>query len=226
MENNYLYKMRCQFNEYLASSEVPLYLKLFPELNSRLAKFGVGIRQWYGQGLIDIEKPDDVSRVRLILKVLDQTPGFDFFDYEFNDLDPDSVCEILGLSTVNPHEEEKVPLDYKVVPISSYEEAYRYFYFASWCIVISEESFREYTAQGNRFYFLENDGWIDLESIPGKGFPRDNYGCSLVAVEMTPDNQVASVTSRWNSCAGDTGDFFSADELKEILGENFKKLLI
>lgn len=217
--------MRCQFNEYLASSEMPRYLELFPELNSRLAKFGVGIFQWYGRGLIDIENPDDVSRVRLILKVLDQTPGFDFFDYEFNDLGPDSVCEILGLNAVNPRREDKLPLNYSVFPINSYEEAYRYFYFASWCIVISEESFREYTINGNRFYFLENDGWIDLETIPGTGFPRDNYGCSLIAVEMTPDNEIASVTSRWNTCASDTGNFFSAEELKEILSDKFKLLL-
>lgn len=46
-----------------------------------------------------------------------------------------------------------------------------------------------------------------------------------MAVEITPDNQIASVTSRWNTCAGDTGEFLSSEELWRILGEeNFNKL--
>lgn len=227
-ENDYIKQMRWWFDEYMASPQVPHYLELFPELNSRLSKFAAGIFQWNLRGQIDINNPDDVSRVRIILKVLDQTPAFDFFDNTFNEVDPDTVCEILGLSALNPREEKKIPLEYSVTAITSYEDAKKYgrYEMVSWCIVISEESFKEYTANGNRFYFLANEEWWEVESIPGKDFPRDNYGCSLVAVEMTPDNKVASVTSRWNNCAGDTGDFFSAEELKDILGENFKKLLI
>lgn len=47
-----------------------------------------------------------------------------------------------------------------------------------------------------------------------------------MAVEITPDNQIASVTSRWNTYAGDTGDFITGEDLKSILGkEKYNKLL-
>lgn len=46
-----------------------------------------------------------------------------------------------------------------------------------------------------------------------------------MAVEITPDNQIVSVTGRWNTCAGDTGDFITEEDLKSILGkENYNKL--
>ena len=42
---------------------------------------------------------------------------------------------------------------------------------------------------------------------------------------MTPENKIASVTGRWNTCAGDTGEFLSPEELRRVLGEeNFNKL--
>lgn len=56
-------------------------------------------------------------------------------------------------------------------------------------------------------------------------FPHDKYGYSLIAVEVTPENKIASVTSRWNTCAGDTGDFLFPENLRKVLGEeNFNKL--
>ncbi len=61
--------------------------------------------------------------------------------------------------------------------------------------------------------------------MPGIGFPHDKYGYSLVAVEVTPENKIASVTSRWNTYAGDTDDFLSEQELKSILGiDNYRRL--
>ena len=49
---------------------------------------------------------------------------------------------------------------------------------------------------------------------------------SLIAVEVSPENKIVSITSRWNTCAGDTGNFITKDELKSILGmENYNKLL-
>ena len=123
MEEQYRKEITWWFAELGSESEVGNYLTLFPELNSRLAKFAIGILKWNNARLIDINNPDDVSRVRLILKVIVQTPGF-------------------------------------------------------------------------------------------------------VAVEVSPENKIVSITSRWNTCAGDTGDFITEDELKSILGmENYNKLL-
>lgn len=212
-------------DEFCAGDQVDHYVELFPELDSRLAKFAVGIFIWNMKGLIDINNPDDVSKVRLILRVLDQTPGYDFFDNTFNECDPDMVCQLIGMSPFAPIEEGEIEFDYSVSEVKDFEEAHSYFEMVSWCIVISEESFKEYTSNGNRFYFCGNGDWWDVPCVPGMDFPHDKYGYSLIAVEVTPENKIASVTSRWNTCAGDTGDFLSPENLRKVLGEeNFNKL--
>ena len=225
MEEQYRKEIAWWFAELGLESEVDNYLALFPELNNRLSKFAIGILKWEIAGLIDINNPDDVSRVRLILKVLDQTPGFDFFDNTFNDCTPDTVCEIIGMSPMVPSVEEEIEYNYTINYIGSYTEARRYLDMTSWCIVISEESFNAYTANGNRFYFCGNGEWWDVPCIPCMNFPHDRFGYSLIAVEVSPENKIVSITSRWNTCAGDAGDFITEDELKSILGiENYNKL--
>lgn len=221
----YFKQMRWWFDEFRAGNQVEHYVELFPELNSRLSKFAIGIFLWNMKGLIDITNPDDVGRVRLILKVLDATPGYDFFDNVFNEADPDTVCGIIGMSPVAPVEENGIEFDYSVFELKDYEDAHSFSEAVSWCIVISEESFKEYTAEGNRFFFCGNGDWWDVSCVPGASFPHDKYGYSLIAVEVTPENKIASVTSRWNSYANDNGYFLSPEELRSVIGEvNFKKL--
>lgn len=210
--------------EFEAGHQVDKYVELFPELDSRLVKFAAGIFLWNMKGMIDIDNPDDVSRVRIMLKVIDETPGFDFFDEVFNEADPDTVCGIIGISRYNFVEDGKIEgeHDYSVTEIKDFQDAHSYFESVSWCIVISEESFKEYTINGNRFFFCANRGWRDVPCVPGICFPHDKYGYSLIAVEVTPENRIASVTSRWNT----TGQFLSPEDLRRVLGEEkFNKLL-
>ena len=202
------------------------YNKIFPELTGRLSKFANGIQEWIKKGFINLENIDDISRVRLILKVLDLTPGFDFFDEEFNGYSPEKVCEIIGMSPNTPKKEHKISFDYDIIPINSFEEIKEIAWEESWCIVISEESYNEYTKGGNRFYFLANKNWRKVPCIPGMNFPYDEYGYSLIAVEMSPDNKIVSVTSRWNNCSYNHNYFLLPEELKEILKEKFEELFI
>lgn len=225
MQEKYRKHMIWWLDEFSAGSQVDHYVELFPELDSRLAKFAVGIFIWNMQGLIDINNPDDVNRVRQILKLLDRTPGYDFFDNVFNEADPDTVCGVIGMSSLKKADEDEIEFDYSVSPIKTYDEAHRLYEAASWDIVVSEESFNTHIANGNRFYFCENENWWDVPCIPGKGFPRDKFGYSLIAVEITPDNKIASVTSRWNTYGGKTGEFLSPQELRTVLGKtNFIRL--
>lgn len=228
MEERYRKELNWWFAELTMDPEVQVerYLTIFPELKSRLSKFGVGILLWNMKGLVDINNPDDVSRVRLLLKVLDQTPAFDFFDNVFNEADPDTVCGIVGICPKVPVEESSLEFDYTVDSVCSYEDARQYLDMTSWCIVISEESFKSHTANGNRFYFCGNGDWWDTPCVPGTAFPHDRYGYSLIAVEVTPDNKIASITSRWNTYSDDSGNFITEDELKMILGDaNYDKML-
>lgn len=213
-------------SEYTVENEDDHYLELFPELGGRLSKFAAGIFQWSLGKEIDITNPDEVSKVRTILKVLDKCPAYDFFNESFNGCSPDVVCEILGMSLKTPRKEPRLKFEYSVTPILTFKEATEYREAVSWCIVISKEAFEEYTASGNRFYFLENKNWFDVPSIPGPDFPYDRFGYSLIAVEMSADNKIVSVTSRWNECGENSGNFLSESRLKDILGEAYNKLLL
>lgn len=45
--------------------------------------------------------------------------------------------------------------------------------------------------------------------------------------DVSTDNRIASVTSRWNTRAGDIGDFQSSEELRKIPGSsNCRKLFV
>lgn len=226
MAENFRIQIERVLAEYSAERDVDHYLELFPELDCRLSKFAAGIYQWNMEGKIDIENPDDVSRVRMILKVLDYSPAFDFFDQCFNDCSPEAVCEILGMSPNGQREEPEMEYDYTVIPINSFEEAKEYSDMVSWCIVISKEAFDDYTKGGSRFYFLRNKDWQEVKSVPGRDFPYDQYGYSLIAVEMSSDNKIVSVTSRWNECSENSGKFLNESQLKEILGDKYGELMI
>lgn len=215
-------------DEFSAGDQADKYLELFPEMNDRLWKFAVGVHIWNMSGQIDISNPDDVSRVRLILKVLGTTPAFDFFDNVFNECSPDVVCEILGLSSKTPRKEPPLQKDYTVYLINSWEEAKKWVEDVSWCILISEEAFKAYTRNGNRFCFCGNGEWWEVPCVPGTNFPYDQYGYSLIAVEISPENEIVSVTSRWNTCAEDVeGHYLTKEQLHELLGEKeYDKLFV
>lgn len=225
MEEKYHNHMKWWLDEFNAGNQVDHYVKLFPELKTRLAKFAVGIFLWNMKGLIDIDNSDDVERVRSILKEIEATNGYHFFDNVFNEATPDIVSGILGLSPMALEEEDDVDYNYTVSPIESYNDATEFREVASWEFVISEELFKQYTVNGNRIYVCQNEGWWDVPCVKGKNFPHDKFGHSLIAVEVTPDNEIASVTSRWNTYAGLNGDFLSPEDLHKVIGDkNFKNL--
>lgn len=57
----------------------------------------------------------------------------------------------------------------------------------------------------------------------GAGFPKDDYGLSIIAVFVRNNGRLESVTSRWNSFQeGDS--LMTSEELKALLGDEFVKL--
>ena len=91
-------------------------------------------------------------------------------------------------------------------------------YAPDWCIIISEEAYKEHTDNGeNVFYFLVRSDMQNVPRLPGKEFPKDEYGLSLMAVCVTPKGGISSITSRWNY--GDDQDcFLTLSELELLVG--------
>lgn len=206
--------------EFCAEDKYEWLMSLFPEFNTRLAKFAVGVYRWNVMGEIDLDKPKDVERIHMILKIIDSSPGFDFFDNVFNEASPDMVSGIIGMSPEVVTEESPFVADYNVRQIESYEDLESLKDWVGWCIVVSEESYNDYAATGSRFYLCENDDWWETPCQTGPNFPLDNYGLSLLAVEVGPDNHIRSITTRWN----DAGTTLTVTRLKELLGDKFEVL--
>lgn len=202
-------------DEFSAGDQADKYHELFPEMNDRLWKYAVGVFVWNMEGLIDLTNPYDVSRVRNILKVIGSTPAFNFFDNVFNECPPEIVCEILGLSPKTPREEPPIKFDFTVHPIRSWEEAEAWHEPASWNFLISEEAFK---SNDNRFYMDGNGEWYDVPCAPGANFPHDQFGYSLISIEVSPDDEIVSITSQWNKSSPDDGHFLTKEQLQSVLG--------
>lgn len=219
--NPYEKHIKWWLGEFCAEDRYEWLMELFPEFNTRLAKFAIGVYVWNMTGQIDLDNPDDVGRIRMMLKVIDTTPGFDLFDNVINEASPEMVSGIIGMSPRVVCKEPPFVADYTVCPNLSYAEAREQYHdFVGWSIVVSEESFNSYKAAGSRFVFCCNENWWDTPCQTGENYPLDNYGLSLLAVEIGNDNRIRSITTRWN----DTGDNLSESRLRELLGEKFVEL--
>jgi hypothetical protein len=87
--------------------------------------------------------------------------------------------------------------DYKIIPINSYEEAKPYGKYTSWCVTHGNDAFKMYTRGGNRFYFCLKNGF---ENVPqnDEGAPINEYGLSMIAVNVDMEGNLTRVTTRYN----------------------------
>ncbi|WP_301710758.1 hypothetical protein, partial [uncultured Duncaniella sp.] len=122
MTNPYEKHIKWWLGEFCAEDRYEWLMSLFPEFNTRLAKFAVGVYRWNMIGEIDLDKQEEVERVHTILKIIDNSPGYDFFDNVFNEASPDMVCGIIGMSPKVITEEQPFVADYSVHEIKSYED--------------------------------------------------------------------------------------------------------
>lgn len=114
---------------------------------------------------------------------------------------------------------------YKIVKINSYNEFLPYRRLGKdWCISYGEDIFNVHAENGqSTLYLLIRDDVHHVEKKMAAGFPKDDYGLSILAVFVRNNGLLESVTSRWNSLQeGDS--LMTSEELKALLGEEFEKL--
>ena len=56
-----------------------------------------------------------------------------------------------------------------------------------------------------------------IPAFPGKEYPHDEYGYSLIAVITGPDSEIISITSRWNYGDDENDDFLTREQLEILL---------
>ena len=197
-------------------------LSFFPQLKGKMSKFIPGILRWEEDEDIDLDNSDDIAFVDTMFKLIDLYAAKDFFNPDLNGCSPEIMSEILELAPKDPREED-ILYDYSVKFIPSYKEAEKYKRHVNWTILRSPEAFAMFRENGNRFYIALNQGWESVACIPGVDFPYDNYGVSMLLIEVSKDNKIQSVTPRWNNLSGSNAIICEAD-LKYILGNAFNEV--
>ena len=128
------------------------------------------------------------------------------FDENLNDMSVTELNEMFRESRkqfgVNDRERSNARVfsggtQYTIVPINSFEEAEPYGQYTSWCVTHGKDAFDSYTACGNRFYFCLMKGFERVEE-DDTGAPLNEYGLSMIAVNVDMNGDLTRVTTRYN----------------------------
>ena len=116
--------------------------------------------------------------------------------------------------------------DYKIIPINSFEEAQQYKKYTNpdqpWCITNQREAFNTYISDGKRFYFCLKNGF---ENIPkdDTDAPLNEYGLSMIAVNVNKNGDLDRVTTRYNHVYGGENNpgLETTEQLERVLNVKF-----
>ena len=112
--------------------------------------------------------------------------------------------------------------EYTIVSINSFEEATKYSPYTEWCITHYPVSYENSTAGGSgRFYFCLQNGFENVPQEKGPNAPLDEYGLSMIAVCVTMEGEVKSITCRWNHDNQGNDHIMDDEQLSDLLGVNF-----
>ena len=169
-------------------------------LNYPYNTFYPGLLRWSRDGEIDLDTEKGVARAIALLKVICNSPAFDFYDGDFNGLSFESVKSSVNIDLDADEYHSDGPHRYRIERIASFVQARKYRKYApEWCILESEVAYDGHSDYGkNRIDFYIRDDMEKIPAFPGKDFPHDDYGLSLIAVITEPDSEIVSVTPRWN----------------------------
>ena len=116
---------------------------------------------------------------------------------------------------------------YTIIPIDTYKQAHKYSDYTSWCVTNDENAFDSYTKYGNRFYFCLKNGFENTLKND-EGAPLNQYGLSMIAVELDTNGDLLRITMRYNhDFGGENNDgLCSVEQLEDILDVNFYKVFL
>lgn len=113
---------------------------------------------------------------------------------------------------------------YTIVPCGDYEALKRFGPpNTDWCVTTSEDAYSKYTNGGTtKFYVILRDDWRNCPRMQGEGCPMDDYGLSMVAVNVSPDGTLKDCTLRWNHEHGGDDRAMDEDGVSRLVGMDFR----
>ena len=102
-EKRSIKEIKWWFAELCHEEDVNRYLNIFPELDSNLSKYAIGVLLWEIKGMVNLEDAADVKMIKFILKVLNDNPmAFVIFDNTFCDASFDTTYHLI--TNINEYE--------------------------------------------------------------------------------------------------------------------------
>ena len=200
-------------------------------LNSRLqqCKFLLGVTRLYIEG--QLRDGNAISQLNKALKYIASDAHINEYDYNLNGESLDTLVQRFSGVAKADFEQSKAASnarqltpnkDYTIVPIDNPKEAAKYGKYTSWCVTHHSDMYDSYTANGaGRFYFCLRHGFENEPKIEGEGCPLDSYGLSMIAVSITMEGEVNTITCRWNHDNGGNDNIMTIEQLEDLLGRNF-----
>ena len=105
--------------------------------------FYPGILRWSRNGEIDLDTERGMARVIALLKVICNSPAFDFYDGDFNGQSFEAVKSSVNIDLDAEEYHSDGPHRYRIERITSFVQARKYREYApEWCILESEVAYR------------------------------------------------------------------------------------
>ena len=202
--------------------------------NSRLqqCKFLLGVTRLYMEG--QLNNGNAIANLNKTLKYIASDAHVNEYDFNLNGENLDTLVDrFKGVAkddletSMNASNARQLTVNnnYTIVPIDSPEDASKYGKYTSWCVTHDENMYNSYTNNGSgRFYFCLYKGFENEPKIEGEGCPLDNYGLSMIAVSITMEGEVNTITCRWNHDNGGNDSIMTIEQLEDVIGRNFYQI--
>ena len=191
-----------------------------------------GITRMYLSGQIKDDRT--ISDINITLKLLAQAHANEY-DSDLNGISAQELID--RFSTARQEDIENAKLanasrqftqndNYKIVKISTPEEAAKYGEYTSWCVTHDASMYDNYTHGGlGIFYFLLKNGFENVYEERGENCPLDEYGLSMVAVSVNMDGSLNTVTCRWNHDNGGNDNIMTDEQVSQLIGQDVYQVL-
>ena len=191
-----------------------------------------GITRMYLSG--QIKDGRTISDINITLKLLAQAHANEY-DSDLNGISAQELIDRFSTARQDDIDNAKAENakrqfdknnNYKIVKISTPEEAAKYGEYTSWCITHDASMYDNYTHDGlGIFYFLLKNGFENVYEERGENCPLDEYGLSMVAVSVNMDGSLNTVTCRWNHDNGGNDNIMTDEQVSQLIGQDVYQVL-
>ena len=166
--------------------------------------------------------------------ICDDTHHQQEYDNNLNGKTLDELKELFGQEVKIVSDKRKEALNskaytknerYTIVPCNEWEDLLPYGKpLTTWCVAQRDgkSMYDSYTNKGlNKFYVCLRDDYKTVKKTVGPNAPLDDYGLSMIAINVDMSGELNTCTVRWNHSNGGSDNAMTVEQISDLLGVNF-----